>query len=297
PSGRRERELRCNRGLDFENSAIRLDDGDIVRRHPEGREAAHQFRRCKHLVAQVVEMGAGERSSHQTAIGRPDLRDAGDMKKLSSDCSFEFMPQFISVAQQGDIGGMFEVSESNDARQAVGGATVVAWRVTLQPQHALASARHMLERRAPHRAQAADHHIEMSHTVGPAIRFFPTLASVVARLLRRRSCHPRSSPRPAFAGTAVPRLFAGIGGAMPIGRHKAAILADIATVKPLRALIILAALCAFAPYAFAAAQVIPLPRPRPPEISPVPSAKEATPEEAPPPSACRLRLTAELAVA
>jgi hypothetical protein len=84
---------------------------------------------------------------------------------------------------------------------------------------------------------------------------------------------------------------------MPIGRYKVAILADIATVKSLRALIILAALCAFAPCDFAAARVIPLPRPRPPEISPVPSAQEATPEEAPPPSACRLRLTAELAVA
>jgi hypothetical protein len=95
----------------------------------------------------------------------------------------------------------------------------------------------------------------------------------------------------------VPRLFAGIGDAMPIGRYKVAILADIATVKPLRALIILAALCAFAPCEFAAARVIPLPRPRPPEISPIPSAQDATPEEAPPPSACRLRLTAELAVA
>jgi len=84
---------------------------------------------------------------------------------------------------------------------------------------------------------------------------------------------------------------------MPIGRYKVAILADIATVKPLRALIILAALCAFAPCEFAAARVIPLPRPRPPEISPIPSAQDATPEEAPPPSACRLRLTAELAVA
>src|SRR5262249_36379069 len=84
---------------------------------------------------------------------------------------------------------------------------------------------------------------------------------------------------------------------MPIGCHKVGILADIATVKPLRPLILLAALAVSAPCDFAAARVIPLPRPRPPEISPVPSAKEATPEEAPPPSACRLRLTAELAVA
>ena len=84
---------------------------------------------------------------------------------------------------------------------------------------------------------------------------------------------------------------------MPIGRYKVAILADIATVKSLSALIVLAALCAFGPCDFAVAAVAPLPRPRPVEISPVPSAQEATPEEAPAPSACRLRLTAELAVA
>src|SRR5262249_58206944 len=67
---------------------------------------------------------------------------------------------------------------------------------------------------------------------------------------------------------------------MPIGRYKVAILADIATVKPLRALIILAALCAFAPCDFAAARVVPLPRPRPAEIPPVPSTQEAMPRGA-----------------
>src|SRR5262245_64259552 len=95
----------------------------------------------------------------------------------------------------------------------------------------------------------------------------PTLARMVEGLLRRRSFHPRSNPGPALAGTAVPWLFAEVSRAMPIGRYKVAILADIATVKSLRALIILAALCAFAPCGFAAAKVVPLPRPRPPEIS------------------------------
>src|SRR5262245_41100296 len=86
------------------------------------------------------------------------------------------------------------------------------------------------------------------------------------------------------------------GSAVPIGRYKVAILADIATVKSLRALIVLAALCAFGPCDFAVA-VVPLPRPRPADSSAAPSAQEATPEVAPAPSACRLRLPAELAVA
>jgi hypothetical protein len=84
---------------------------------------------------------------------------------------------------------------------------------------------------------------------------------------------------------------------MPIGRYKVAILADTATVKFLPALTLFAPLCALVACEFAAAAVVPLPRPRPPEISTVPSEPEATPEEAPAPSACRLRLTAELAIA
>ena len=154
----------------------------------------------------------------------------------------------------------------------------------------------MLDRRAPHRAEAADHHIEMSHTVGPAIRFSNSSEGGRA-FATAKERPPQIKSGPAFAGTAVPWVFAGIRRAMPIGRYKVAILADIATVKSLRALIVHAALCAFGPCDFAVAAVVPLPRPRPVEISPVPSAQEATPEEAPAPSACRLRLTAELAVA
>jgi hypothetical protein len=72
-------------------------------------------------------------------------------------------------------------------------------------------------------------------------------------------------------------------------------------VKLLPALIIPAALCALALGDLASAQAaVPLPRPRPaqapgaePPAAKAPEASEA--EEPPPPSACRLRLTAELA--
>ncbi len=74
-------------------------------------------------------------------------------------------------------------------------------------------------------------------------------------------------------------------------------------MKLLPALIISAALCALVLGDLASAQAaVPLPRPRPaqapgaePPAAQAPAASEA--EEPPPPSACRLRLTAELAVA
>jgi hypothetical protein len=77
-----------------------------------------------------------------------------------------------------------------------------------------------------------------------------------------------------------------------ISRHKVAILRRNAAVKILSTLVILAALCDAA-----VARTVPLPRPRPAQAATAPASDASTPEEPAPPSACRLRLTAELAVA
>jgi hypothetical protein len=106
------------------------------------------------------------------------------MEKLSPRRALELTPQLVSMAQQRDVGGMLEIPKSNDAGQAMGGAAVVTGGVPLKPQHALASARQMLERRAPHRAQAADDNIEMSHSVGPA-SCFSTVAIAVSIAMAR----------------------------------------------------------------------------------------------------------------
>jgi hypothetical protein len=84
---------------------------------------------------------------------------------------------------------------------------------------------------------------------------------------------------------------------VPIGPYNVAIRVDIGTVKLLSALLALIALFGFATCGFAAAKVIPLPRPRPADMARPEPPAEASAEEPAPPSACRLRLTAELAVA
>jgi hypothetical protein len=60
----------------------------------------------------------------------------------------------------------------------------------------------------------------------------------------------------------------------------------------IHSIILLAAACDLA-----AAQTVPLPRPRPAQAATAPAAEVATAQEPAPPSACRLRLTSELAVA
>jgi hypothetical protein len=104
----------------LENPAIRLKHGEVVRRHPEEREAAHQFRCCEHLVAQTVDLGAGQRSLDQCAVGRPDLRDAGGVEERSPSGFFELMPQCIRAPEQWDVGWMLEIPKSNDASRAMG---------------------------------------------------------------------------------------------------------------------------------------------------------------------------------
>jgi hypothetical protein len=81
-----------------------------------------------------------------------------------------------------------------------------------------------------------------------------------------------------------------VSGDPPGSRHKAAILADIGQVKLICAMIFLAAACDIS-----VAAAIPMPRPRPDEA---PAATAPAEDEEPaPPSACRLRLTPELAAA
>src|SRR5262245_63980525 len=77
---------------------------------------------------------------------------------------------------------------------------------------------------------------------------------------------------------------------MPIGRRKVAILDDRAMVKLLFALVLAATLCD-------PAGAVPLPRPRPHQAPAAPQPQPSETEEPARPSACRLRLTAALAVA
>ena len=84
---------------------------------------------------------------------------------------------------------------------------------------------------------------------------------------------------------------------MPIGRYKVAILTEIALVKLFPTVMVFTALGALAVCDLAAAQAVPLPRPRPAQPEAAPAAETSEPEEPAPPSACRLRLTTELALA
>ena len=133
----------------------------------------------------------------------------------------------------------------------------MARRVAVEPQHACAAARELVERRAAHGAEPADDDIEIGHSP-------PSFGATVAW-------------KDARAGP----------------RTNAAKSPDMDRVK----LVALMALLVVAIGTAAAAENVPVPPRRPaaaPAALPAAAAKIAEPA---PPSACRLRLTAELAVA
>src|SRR5205085_250553 len=74
--------------------------------------------------------------------------------------------------------------------------------------------------------------------------------------------------------------------------HKATLLVDMGRVKRICAMTLLVTACAPA-----AADTVPMPRPRPAPVVAVVPAPGPKVNEAPPPSACRLRLTPEVAIA
>ena len=185
--GNRQRRESFDRGLDLDKSAVRLHHADIVRRQPEGREALHQFARRQHLMAERMMLGGGERAAHQDAVGRADLRDAGDMEQRPSGCGFQVPPQRVGAAHQRHVGGVLEVAEPDDAGQAVRRPAVVARNVAVEPQDPHAAAGELIERSASHGAKAADDDIEMSHE---AVQFLRT------RVLAARAAALAAASRP-----------------------------------------------------------------------------------------------------
>src|SRR5262249_41614604 len=65
------------------------------------------------------------------------------------------------------IRGVLEIAETNDAVCAMRGAAIVTGHKALDPEHAGAAPRQLLQRCTSHRAQPADDDVEMGHASSP----------------------------------------------------------------------------------------------------------------------------------
>src|SRR6266700_2896730 len=92
---------------------------------------------------------------------------------------------------------MLEIAEPDDARAAMGRAVVVAGRMALEAQHALAAPREMMDRRAAHRAQATDDDVKGLHSASnrrPKQGLGLSRAAIKPQLLRPRPAEAASGP-------------------------------------------------------------------------------------------------------
>ena len=158
--GLRERQHCMDRRLGREHAAVGLQHGDEIGRQPESREAPHCVRRGQDLVREPMQTGRGERAAHQDAVGRADLGDPGDMEQLLPGGAFKFAPQLVGAVQKRHVGGMLPIGQPDDAGRAMRGAAIVAGREALEPEHAVAPAGDLVERRASHGAEPAHDDIE-----------------------------------------------------------------------------------------------------------------------------------------
>ena len=231
-------------------------------------------------------------TTHQWAVGRPDLDNSGNMKQGLPRSGLDVAPQPVGLAHQGHIGWMLEIAEPDNAGFAVGRPAVMTRLESFDADGAEASARHRIERSAAHCSEPDDGDVKSCHEGDlPDVRY-------------DCSTPPNGPAAPAYWGIARMKGFGAIIMCLLAAATAAAKEPERRRLRP-----------SFTAVERIRAPVpLPRPRPRPPGVAPIPSSHtpameefasnpETKPEspqvaaEPPPPSACFLRLTAGLAVA
>src|SRR5919106_1420582 len=86
---------------------------------------------------------------------------------MSPGLSLEPIPQLVGAMEERNIGGILEIGLPDDAGPAVARAPVVRGTKLFDAQYRATSCGDLIRRRAPHRAEAHDDHIEPGHQPPP----------------------------------------------------------------------------------------------------------------------------------
>jgi hypothetical protein len=146
--------------------AIRLVEALNVLGQSVSGEAAMQRRAVHHFVRQAVQLARPEGAPEHHAAGRPSIDAPGDVEEPLARQRLQLAPQLVRPPEKRDVGRMFPVGEPDDAGEPVRGAVLVDQVEALQSQHPKAPAREVIERGAPHAAEAEDDDVVCGH--GPS---------------------------------------------------------------------------------------------------------------------------------
>ena len=93
----------------------------------------------------------------------PRIDTPGDVEQPLARQRLQLTPQLVRPAEQRDVGRMFPVGEPDDAGEPVRGAELVDQIEALESEHPEAPAREVIQRGAPHAAEAEDDDVVCGH--------------------------------------------------------------------------------------------------------------------------------------
>jgi len=156
--------VRDDAPLRDDEAALGLVGDAHLGRQTVGGEPLGDLGACEHLVLEVV-LGARAEDAVEDSVSALD--DPGHVQELFAGLRLELAPELVRASQERHVVGMLEVREADDPRQPVRRAVLVQEVEALEAEHALPAARKVVERRAPHAADADDDHVVPLHGPDP----------------------------------------------------------------------------------------------------------------------------------
>src|SRR5918992_138371 len=131
----------------------------VVGRIVGGPPTAHLVGR-EQLVRHIVLECAAARTADDRAVGRADHQSARLMEERAFRLALQLLPKLVRATDQRHVERVLEVRLADDARATVRRTERVWRRELVDAERADAAAGELVERRAPHGAQADDDDVE-----------------------------------------------------------------------------------------------------------------------------------------
>jgi hypothetical protein len=126
----------------------------------EDRKAARDGRTVQHLVRQAMVAARTERARDEIETRLGHLQRPGTKKHLRAARGPQRLPQRVGPLHQRHVVGALEIGQADDPCLAVARPPRMRQVELFEAEHALATARQMIQRRRPHAADAHDDRVE-----------------------------------------------------------------------------------------------------------------------------------------
>ena len=137
-----------------EKAGVGVEDADVIFGELELGEALGQLSVGKLFVGELMLGHCLEGTGDDFAFGFAHVKPAGDVHEFLLGFGFELVPEEVGLAEEGNVVGVFEVGEADDAGVAVGGAFAMRDVELLEAQDAFAACSKMVAGGGAHGARA-----------------------------------------------------------------------------------------------------------------------------------------------